>query len=290
MNNRSRTLWLPGLISLSGYMASMFILQRAIPPLHKPLNHAAFPLGYQLLWLAALPLFGAASARLSSRAGGSRSTCLTAALLPSIVMVPLWIGLATRMNHPSPRQWFGLFCGVMNWIVLPAMALLLGALLVWKAQTAKNMKTIFTTPTVNARTATFWLPALVSLTAAMLCLTVSTRAGLQPRFVARGVATLVVYVPWLLMLPFCGAAGGYLSRRAGGERGACLAAGVFPVIAMTILVGFLTLIGKFVYSKPQWIHFSMGLLLGAILPGLALLLGAMPFARAPRLQESRPTP
>jgi len=289
MSNRTGTLWLPGLVSLTGYLASMFILQRAVPPLQKPLNHAAFPLGYQLLWLAALPLFGAASAYLSRRAGGSRSIGLIAALFPSIVMVPLWMGLATRMNHPSPRQWFGLFCGVMNWIVLPAMALLLGALPVWRAQVAEDLKKIFNTQTMNTRTRTFWLPALAGLTAAMVCLAISTFAGLQPRFVARGLATLVVYIPWLLMLPLCGAAGAYLSRHAGGKRFACLSAGLFPVIALTILVGFLTLIGKFVYSKPQWLHLSMALLFGAILPGLALLLGAIPFARASRLQESRPT-
>ena len=289
MSNHARRLWLPGLISLTGYMASMFILQRCVPPLQKPLNHAAFPLGYQLLWLATLPLFGAASVLLSKRAGGSRSISLIAALFPSIIMVPLWIGIATRMNHPSPRQWFGLFCGVMNWIVLPAMALLSGALPVWKSQVAEDLKRILDTRTVNTRTTTFWLPALASLTAAMVCLAISTFAGLQPRFVARGLATSVVYIPWLLMLPLCGAAGGYLSRRAGGERRACLSAGLFPVIALAILVGFLTLIGKFVYSKPQWLHVSMALLFGAILPGLALLLGAIPFARASRLDEPRST-
>jgi hypothetical protein len=288
MGNRTRTLWLPGLVSLTGYLLSMFSLQRAVPPFQKSLNHAAFPLSYQLLWLAALPLFGAASAHLSRRAGGSRSIGLTAALFPAIVMVPLWTGLATRMNHPSPRQWFGLFCGVMNWIVLPGMALLLGALPVWRAQVAKDLKQIFDTRAMNTRTKIFWLPALASLTATMVCLAISTLAGLQLRFVARGLATLVVYIPWLLMLPLCGAAGAYLSRCAGGERRACLAAGLFPVIALTILVGFLTLVGEFVYSKPQWLHFSMALLFGGILPGSALLLGAIPFASASRLPEPRP--
>ena len=57
--------------------------------------------------------------------------------------------------------------------------------------------------------------------------------------------------PWLLSLPLCGGAGAYLSRRAGGERPACPAAGLFPVIAMTSSVGFLTLVGKFVYTNPS---------------------------------------
>jgi hypothetical protein len=289
MNSRTKTFWLPALASLTGSTVWRLILQRPFPPSQKMLNHAGLPLSYQLLWLAALPLFGAASAHLSRRAGGDRSTRFTAALFPSIIMIPIWMALATRMSHPSPRQWFGLLCGVLNWIITPGIALLLGAWPLLSAQSAKdsrkNMNTRTMTRTINTRTRTFWLPALVSLTAAMACLTISTLGGLEPRFVARGWATYVVYIPWLLTLPLCGAAGAYLSRRAGGERRACLAAGLFPVIAMTSLVGFLTVIGEFVYAKPQWLYFSIALLLGAILPGVALLLGAAPFAKASRVQE-----
>ncbi|MGB9232949.1 MAG: hypothetical protein WCC04_00920 [Terriglobales bacterium] len=274
MNNRTKTLWVPGLISLTGSMACRLVLQRSIGPSQTLLNHAGLPLIYQLLWLAALPLFGAASAHLSRRAGGDRSTAVTAALFPAIVMVPLWIGLATRMSHPSPRQWFGLFCGVMNWIVTPAVALFLGALPFLKAHPGIDWKA-----SANNRTRTFWLPALVSLTMAMVCLTISNWAGQQPRFVVRGWSTLVVYIPWLLALPFCGASGAYLSRRAGGEIRARLAAALFPVIAMTSLVGFLMLIGKFVYARPHWLYFSIALEMGVVFPGAALLLGAMPFAK-----------
>jgi len=279
MNKRTGTLWVPGLISLTGSMAWRLILQRTFGPTQKLLNHAGLPLRHQLLWLAALPLFGAASAYLSRRAGGGRSSATIAALFPSIVMIPLWLVLATRMSHPSPSQWFGLFSGVLNWIVLPGIALLLGALPFFKAQTLAEWKL-----TMNTRTATFWLPALISLTAAMACLTISTLIGRQPRFLARNLSTLVVYLPWLLMLPFCGAAGAYLSRRSGGERLTCLAAGLFPVIALTALVVFLTLIGKFVFAEPHWLHFSAAVLLGGVLPALALLVGAGPFAKTSRPQ------
>jgi hypothetical protein len=288
MNNRTKTLWLPALASLTGSTVWRLILQRPFPPTQKMLNHAGLPASYQLLWLAALPLFGAASAHLSRRAGGGRLTRLTAALFPSIVMIPIWMALATRMSHPSPRQWFGLLCGVLNWIITPGIALLLGAWPLLGAQSAndtrKNMNTRTMARTINTRTRSFWLPALVSLSAAMACLTISTLGGLEPRFVTRGWATYVVYIPWLLTLPLCGAAGAYLSRRADGERRVCLAAGLSPVIAMTSLVGFLTVIGKFVYAKPQWVYFSMAVLFGAILPGMALLLGALPFAKASRVQ------
>lgn len=280
MNDRTKTFWLPALVSLTGAMAWRMILQRPFPAAQKMLNHAGLPLSYQLLWLAALPLFGAASAYLSRRAGGSRSIGLTAALFPSMVMIPIWMGLATRMSHPSPRQWFGLLCGVLNWSVTPGISLLLGAWAMLSFQSTNDGR-----ENMNTRTRTFWLPALVSLTAAMAGLTISTLGGLEGRFVARGWATYVVYIPWLLTLPLCGAAGAYLSRRAGGERRTCLAAGLFPVIAMTSLVGFLTLIGEFVFARPQARYFSVGLLFGVILPGVALLLGAMPFAKSIRRSE-----
>jgi len=283
MNNRTKTLWLPAVASLTGSMAWRLILQRSFPRSEPLLNHAGLPLTYQLLWLAALPLFGAAGAHLSRRTGGDRLTAFTAALCPSIVMIPLWIALATRMSHPSPAQWFGLLCGVLNWIVVPGVALSLGAWSVLSAQ--PDAKKNLNARTMNARTRSFWLPGLVSLTAAMVCLTISTLAGLEPRFVDRGWATYAVYIPWLLTLPLCGAAGAYLSRRAGGERWVCLAAGLFPVIAMTSLVGFLTVVGKFVYAKPQWLHFLIAVVFGSILPGTALLLGAVPFTKALRVQD-----
>src|SRR5579862_746070 len=285
MNNRTRTLWIPSLVSLAGSATAMLILQRAVssPQTRMRLSHAGLPLIYQLIWLATLPLFGAAAALLSRRAGGERRTAFVAAVFPSIVMIPLWTILATKMSHPSPSQWLGLFWGVLNWIVLPGLALSLGASPFLKVHSVKvhSVKDIESekTPTLNARTKSFWFPSLVSLTTAMAALAASTLAGSQPQFVARGWATFVAYVPWLLLLPLCGAAGAYLSRRAGAERSVCLAAALFPVIALTGLVGFITFAGKFVYAKPQFLYFSMSVLLGAVLPGVALLLGAIPFAK-----------
>jgi hypothetical protein len=138
MNNRTKTLWLPALASLTSSMLWRFILQRSFPQSQPLLNHAGLPLAYQLLWLAALPLFGALSVYLSRRAGGDQLTGLMAALSPSIVMIPLWLALATKMSHPSPRQWFGFLCGVLNWIVTPGIALLLGAWPLLRTQTPKN--------------------------------------------------------------------------------------------------------------------------------------------------------
>jgi len=276
MNKRTRTLWLPGLISLTGSMVWRMILEGTVGAQPKLLNHAGLPLQQQLLWLAALPLFGAASAYLSVRAGGGRWTAATAAVFPSIVMIAMWAILATKMRQPSPNQWLGLFSGVMNWIVVPGIALLLGASPLLNAQVVAKWK-----PNLS-RTASFWLPALVSLAAAMVLLMISTLIGMLPRFVADGISTPVTYIPWLLTLPACGAIAARLSRRAGGGRLTCLAAALFPVIAISTLVGFLLLAGKFVFAKPQWFYLLSAVLYGAILPTIGLLAGAMPFSKSLR--------
>jgi hypothetical protein len=291
MSNRARTLWLPALISMTGSMAWRLILQRAVVPSQTLLNHAGLPLSLYLLWLVLLPLLGAASACLSRRAGGSRSSRLTAALFPTIIMIPFWVALATVMSHPSPRQWLGAFCGVLYWIVVPGIALFLGAWPLSEIRFAQSEKKQISDLRVNARPVntrprTLWLPALVSLTAAMVFLTISTLVGSQPRFVAQGLATSVGYIPWVLTLPFCGAAGAYLSLRAGGKASTRLIAALFPVIALTALVGVLTLAGKFTYAKPHWMYFSIAFLLGVVLPGVSLLLGALPFVKTSKLLPS----
>jgi hypothetical protein len=143
---------------------------------------------------------------------------------------------------------------------------------------------------MNYRTKTFWLPALISLAAAMVSLMISTQLGSQPRFLARGFVTvhassastsipLVAYLPWLVLLPFCGAAGAYLSRRAGGQCLARLLVGLFPWIALFGLVGILTLVGQIVPFQHQWLGFVTVLVLVSVPPGIALFLGVIPFLK-----------
>ena len=148
---------------------------------------------------------------------------------------------------------------------------------------------------MNHRTATLWLPGLTSLTAAMVFLMLFEVISLQPRFLALGYfaawhigsisanVLLVMYLPWLALLPFCGAIGALLSRRAGGERPICLAAGMFPWTVLFFLVTFLTVIGQIVPFQHEWIGFVTKLLLVSVPPGIALLLGVIPF-----LKEAKP--
>ncbi|MGA7381566.1 MAG: hypothetical protein WBX03_12005 [Terriglobales bacterium] len=154
-----------------------------------------------------------------------------------------------------------------------------------KIQSAKHKRGV-----MNYRTRTFWLPALISLASAMVSLMISTQVSLQPRFVARGFVTvhtstastsipLVAYLPWLTLLPFCGAAGAYLSRRGGGQCLARLVVGLFPWIALFSLVSLLTVVGQIVPFQHQWLDFVTVLLLVSVPPGIALFLGVIPFLK-----------
>jgi hypothetical protein len=148
---------------------------------------------------------------------------------------------------------------------------------------------------MNHRTRTLWLPALISLAAAMFFLMISTQIALEPRVIAERFIifhtsttstsySFAAYLPWLILLPFCGAAGAYLSRRAGGQRPVRLLAGLFPGIALFGLVSFLTLIGQIVPFQHQWSAFVTALLFLMVPPGIALFLGVMPFLKEPRSQ------
>ncbi len=138
---------------------------------------------------------------------------------------------------------------------------------------------------MNYRTRTFWLPGLVSLTAAMGWLMILEMTALWIHEMA-----FPVYVPWLLFLPFCGAAGAYLSRRCGGQRLTSLAAGLFPsivVLALFCLILPLAIFHErnaFVIHHP--LHFAFGALSCTAVCGLALLLGVIPFLKTQQVRQS----
>ena len=150
MNTRTKTLWVPALISLTVSTILRLVLQSSVEPNDKLLNHAGLPLLLQALWLGALIFLGAVSAYVSHRAGGGLAIAAIAAAFPAALMLPFWTFFAINMALPSASQWFGLFSFVLNWVVLPSIALLLGALSYFKAQSVVGWKI-----SMNKRTATF---------------------------------------------------------------------------------------------------------------------------------------
>ncbi len=76
--------------------------------------------------------------------------------------------------------------------------------------------------TMNKRVTQFWFPAFLTLALSMVLLEVVQFFGPNPWVTPmpggrlRVAPVAVVYVSWLVFLPFIGALGAYLSKRAGG--------------------------------------------------------------------------
>jgi len=132
---------------------------------------------------------------------------------------------------------------------------------------------------MNPRTKQFWLPSLVSLATAMGSLMILILISLQPRFLGRSPLQMVL-LPWLALLPFCGAAGAYLSRRGGARLPARLVSGLFPMIVLFSVVGILIVTHFIVLARPHLPFISIWIALGIVLPSVALLLGTAPFLKA----------
>jgi hypothetical protein len=108
--------------------------------------------------------------------------------------------------------------------------------------------------------------------------------GFQPRSVSwSGPGTILLYLPWLVSLPFFGAIGAYISSRAGGSRGTVLLASVFPVLALTAAfllmfpIGYITerIIGRqvdFSNAATALLRDGTGWIL---IPGGALFVGGL---------------
>ncbi|HEY4904092.1 MAG TPA: hypothetical protein VIH89_11510 [Candidatus Sulfotelmatobacter sp.] len=144
---------------------------------------------------------------------------------------------------------------------------------------------------MNNRTKTLWLPGLAALTAASVLLMLLERiVMLQPRLWWKDSGVLAIHASWWILLPLCGAAGAYLSRRGGGQRLARLAAGLFPAIVMLCVFCFVlpvsVLIERNAFVMQHPLYFLLALINWTVVPGLALLLGTLPFLRTPIVNRS----
>ncbi len=143
---------------------------------------------------------------------------------------------------------------------------------------------------MNERTKNLWLPGMVMLFLYAFLLRIVIWAGFHPDVVwvgpsmpmlQHGRLPLVLYVPWLVLLPAIGALGAWWSRRVGGAVLIRILSGLFPVAALLalLLVGFLFAF----FADPQvplLVKFAgLGLyfLTWVLIPGALLLLGTVPF-------------
>jgi len=87
---------------------------------------------------------------------------------------------------------------------------------------------------MQKRVQQLWIPGFLTMALSMIFLVTLQGLGFQARVVSwSGPRTTLLYLPWLLSLPFFGALGAYLSSRAGGSRRTMLLASTFPALALT---------------------------------------------------------
>ena len=131
--SRSRTLWLPGLASLVIGMVVQASLARFGPrPAVWMFSNTALII--QWWWIVTLPFAGAAAAYLCRRNGGTVGERITSALFPALFMAGLlllaYVGSTIvdfgRVPWGLRTQAMALF--MLGWAIVPAPALLLGAL------------------------------------------------------------------------------------------------------------------------------------------------------------------
>ena len=140
MNERTKSFWIPALISVTS--ASLFLmiltqvsLQPRIVWLRSGLAVMLYP-----VWLLVQPLIGALGAYFSRRAGGQRLARLAAALYPSLALLALICGLTlahTMVHAPHDLGSFDLVSfarTIFFAVVLPSLALAVGALPFLKAR------------------------------------------------------------------------------------------------------------------------------------------------------------
>ena len=145
--------------------------------------------------------------------------------------------------------------------------------------------------TMNDRTKQLWLPGGTVLLVSGALLAIFQLAGLSPYFPRAWAAnssaadylhrSFMIYVPWLCVLPFLGAAGAHWSRRAGSGRSVQAAVGLFPALVfLGALLTFLMLALAMGTLPPVDVFapaFAGLMLSWVVVPGAALLVGIVPF-------------
>jgi hypothetical protein len=162
-----------------------------------------------------------------------------------------------------------------------AMQQTLGQVADWQAlrrriQTARTKGNI-----MNDRVRQLWLPGMLTFTLSMALLELVQKFGPRPIVLDldKGTPVLMFYTSWLLTLPFAGAMGALLSKRAGGSPKILAISSVFPVLPYGVV--FLIAIPAGLLLSHNLAHHIVAsafitMMFGWVLvPGVALLSGGV---------------
>ena len=156
----------------------------------------------------------------------------------------------------------------------------------WRALAVAVKRSIDEDSIMTRRAITVLLPGTTILLAAatgMSLLVYATPADrwVDPRWHVHALAAGLAFLFYLVL----GAIGAAWSRHAGGSRGECLAAGVFPLVLHVAMAGpavgadMLYAFSRGAVGRHLSINFINMILVVLVAPATALLLGGLPFAR-----------
>ena len=148
MNDRTKQLWLPGLVCFATSMICLMVMQfTGVKPFPLQLGFLTLPMFY-LPWLASLPLFGALAAYLSRSAGARRPVIFLVTIFPSLmflVSILFWVVPVTLIGSKDPANAyirahfsFGTVFGILLLLSIPVVPLLLGALPFLRIEKARS--------------------------------------------------------------------------------------------------------------------------------------------------------
>ena len=133
MNQRSRTFWLPGLVTLT--LASVLLTVMQLFAFSRPRVYWVDGVNVEvgMFWLLSLVPCGALGAYMSCRAGGTRWNSIIACLFPPLTMLgvfcvvlPIAIFIERNTFIIHHLRYFGL--ALLAWTIVPSIPLLIGAL------------------------------------------------------------------------------------------------------------------------------------------------------------------
>jgi hypothetical protein len=136
---------------------------------------------------------------------------------------------------------------------------------------------------MNDRTRQLWLPGLATFSAAMICELALGGGALSGESLFYSHTKQFMYASWLVAQLCCGAVGAFLSRRAGGNRSARIAAAMFTsgvLLTTMVIVIAICAIGR--ATGLAFASLDMTLLIKPVftvvlIPSIAMLAGALPF-------------
>ena len=142
---------------------------------------------------------------------------------------------------------------------------------------------------MNYRTKSLWLPAMASLLGASLAMTLLQKIGVRPHLVWTSRVAMAFYWPWLAVLPIFGSLGAYLSRRSGGVFRYRVTAALAPVLWLFLIIVLVEPIELVHRGFSHLPYFGYGVASWVAIPGIALLIGALPFLRGSSTTPTRIT-